>query len=162
MDSWNDINGIDVTQDQYEEKHVEEMKAVQEEGDKRRAVIKEGFMTEDGKLSDLDKELLELGKRIEATAQEAEKATKFDQAQTSKEGVAVGEKKNPFSEYKDQIKVLEGKSAGKEAASVLQVDDSGARSRMERLKAESELLKKCLKEGKKGNFSSYSTSVAGK
>eukprot|EP00285_Hemiselmis_virescens_P015468 CAMPEP_0173393872 /NCGR_PEP_ID=MMETSP1356-20130122/22363_1 /TAXON_ID=77927 ORGANISM="Hemiselmis virescens, Strain PCC157" /NCGR_SAMPLE_ID=MMETSP1356 /ASSEMBLY_ACC=CAM_ASM_000847 /LENGTH=151 /DNA_ID=CAMNT_0014351961 /DNA_START=15 /DNA_END=467 /DNA_ORIENTATION=+ len=93
VDSWNDINGIDATtQDNEEEslKLVEEMRVVQEEGDTRRAAIKGGFEKGEGKLQGMDKELAELGRRIEQTAVEAEKAAKeeLDESalQKSKDG----------------------------------------------------------------------------
>lgn len=165
VDSWNDVHGIDITKDQCEEKHVEEMKAVQEEGDKRRAVIKKGFQSGEEKLGGIDKELEELSKRIEATAAEAERAAKSEQATSEASDASSNRAKNPFSEYRDQVKELEGKPAGEASGmrgSILQMDDSSAKSRMERLKAESDLLRKCLKDGSKGNFSSYSTTLAGK
>ena len=113
----------------------------------------------------MDKDLADLEHRIEQTASEAEKAAKAELEELSvRTASAAGDSaKNPFAEYRDQINVLESKKAEKgSCVGKLLVDDSGARSRMDRLRAESELLRKCLKEGKKGDFSSYSTTVAGK
>lgn len=48
----------------------------------------------------------------------------------------------------------------------MRVDDPGARSRMEKLRAETALLKRCMqgsmKSGFKGDFTTYTTTVAGK
>mmetsp|Transcript_37718 Transcript_37718/g.58876 ORF Transcript_37718/g.58876 Transcript_37718/m.58876 type:complete len:123 (+) Transcript_37718:198-566(+) len=113
--------------------------------------------------------LQELNERLERAAADAEKASQadLDKIQISeKELVLQGksERPNPYSEYKTQLKNFgASEGSGKLEAQVgLEVNDHGVKSRVAKLRAETDLLKKCMQKGTKGDFSAFKDSVAGR
>mmetsp|Transcript_54316 Transcript_54316/g.110853 ORF Transcript_54316/g.110853 Transcript_54316/m.110853 type:complete len:245 (+) Transcript_54316:116-850(+) len=169
VESWNVEHGFEVTDD-VEEKQVEEMKACQAAGDQRRMKIKESFQEESSKLQEMENGIKELQERLERSAADAEKASKEEaesgsasQADLSndsakKKGAA---ERNPYTEYKAQLKGM-GSGSTAQAAELHELDDAGVRTRVAALRAETELLRNCVKTGPKGDFQAFRHAIAGR
>mmetsp|Transcript_58418 Transcript_58418/g.138970 ORF Transcript_58418/g.138970 Transcript_58418/m.138970 type:complete len:186 (+) Transcript_58418:217-774(+) len=150
VDSWNEQHGFDVG-DGVEELLVEEMKTAQAEGESRRARIKGDFGEEDSRLAKMGRDVDALKDQLDGIAQEAEAAPDLE-ALAAKDAAGKENLENPYAEYK---KASTGAPGG-----LKEVDDAGVRSKVAALRAESELLRKCLTHGKIGDFSAFQDSVA--
>lgn len=125
--------------------------------------------------------LKDLNTRLEQAAKDAEAASSGEASDTLPDGAphlalpatASSERSNPYAEYKALLSSRSTSSArsdgdASEAGSVfseatgLDVDNAAVRSRITKLRAESELLRKCAKEGGRGDFSAFRKALVSK
>jgi len=177
VDCWNAEHGIEIT-DEVEEKMVEEMKAAQVMGDEKRSKIKQSFAQASSSIQGAEKALEDLNLRLEQAAKDAEAASSAEASDVLPDGLAPhlafsaasSERSNPYTEYKALLSSRSTSSARSQgemsdAGSVwsevvgLDVDSGAVRSRIAKLRAESELLRECAKDN---NFSAFRKALVSK
>jgi len=179
VDSWNTEHGIHVT-DEVEEKIVEEMKAAQVAGDEKRSKMKGSFEATADSLACAEQALQDLNSRLEQAAKDAEAASTAESSGTLPAHLALpstawSERSNPYAEYKALLSSRSTASARSEGgeseagsvfseATGLDVNNAAVRSRITKLRAESELLRRCAKEGNsgRGDFSDFRKALSNK
>ena len=169
-----------------EEKIVDEMKAVQAAGDERRSKIKDGYVQSETSLKGAEQALEELNARLEQASKDAEAASSVEASDALPDGAmphlpvasaAPSERSNPYTEYKALLSArstsaasARSEGAASDAGSVfseatgLDVDNAAVRSRIAKLRSESELLRECVKAGGsgKGDFSAFRKALVNK
>ena len=128
--------------------------------------------------------LKDLNARLEQAAQDAEAASSAEASDALPDGAlphlalpstatSSSQRSNPYAEYKALLSARSTSSArsdgeASEVGSVfseatgLDVDNAAVRSRIEKLRAESELLRKCAKEGARGDFAAFRKALVSK
>lgn len=184
MESWNTEHGIQAT-DEVQETIVEEMKVAQAAGDDRRSKIQGGFAQSAAQLDGAQESLAALSARLEEAAKGAEAASSAEASGMLPEeagaphlalpgtgSAAASASTNPYAEYKVLMSArTEGSMslAGETdnilgEATGLEVDNAAVRTRIAKLRAESDLLRKCAKQGSagRGDFSEFRKALMAK
>mmetsp|Transcript_23466 Transcript_23466/g.76308 ORF Transcript_23466/g.76308 Transcript_23466/m.76308 type:complete len:97 (+) Transcript_23466:474-764(+) len=96
----------------------------------------------------MEMEIQALVQDLERVAKDAN--TAYEEEASAGKPASTSEQVNPYLEYRN----ISGEDK--------KVDDGHTRSKIARLKAENDILRECLKQGGRGNFSAFVDMVAGR
>mmetsp|Transcript_2298 Transcript_2298/g.5380 ORF Transcript_2298/g.5380 Transcript_2298/m.5380 type:complete len:211 (+) Transcript_2298:14-646(+) len=139
VDSWNEVHGIsrmEFQTSEVQDSQVEAEKAAQQAGDDRRANVQKEMVAEERTLGDMDDTAQKLAERLDQDL--AVLSGEFEEGAVGTTSAA--DNVAPYPKAED---AKDSKPKG------------AARARIDRLRAENEILKKCMRNKAQTDFSSF-------